>query len=376
MDRDGWEGGRLLINLAAIAENYAQLSARVSPAECGAAVKANAYGLGLKEVGQTLYEAGCRTFFVAHLAEGAALRPLVGEDSRIFVLHGPPPGTANACLTHNLLPVLNSLQQVQEWQALAHAQGHPLAAALQVDSGMSRFGLTEAEVDYLATQPQALAGIEVTLVMSHLACADTPDHPLNRQQLNAFIKLKQLLPAAPASLAASSGIFLGPEWHFDLVRPGAALYGIAPTAGQPNPMHATLRLQARVIQTRQVPAGASVGYGAAFTARQPTPVALLGIGYGDGFPRRLGQKGFVIYPDWPDIKLPIIGRISMDSLAVDLSPLVAAGVALPPAGAVFDLIGPHAPLDDVAHLADTIAYELLTDLGARYHRLHYDPRKG
>ncbi|OAG76204.1 Alanine racemase [Acetobacter malorum] len=212
--------------------------------------------------------------------------------------------------------------------------------------------------------------------MSHLACADTPDHPLNRQQLNTFLTLKQRLPAAPASLAASSGIFLGPEWHFDLVRPGAALYGIAPTAGQPNPMHATLRLQARVIQTRQVPTGASVGYGAAFTARQPTPVALLGIGYGDGFPRRLGQKGFVICPDWPDIKLPIIGRISMDSLAVDLTPLVAAGVALPAPGAVFDLIGPHAPLDDVAHLADTIGYELLTDLGARYHRLHYDPRKG
>lgn len=376
MHRDGWEGGRLLINLAAIAENYAQLCARVSPAECGAAVKANAYGLGLKEVGQTLYEAGCRTFFVAHLAEGAALRPLVGPDSRIFVLHGPPPGTASACLTHSLLPVLNSLQQVQEWQALARTQGRPLAAALQLDSGMCRFGLTEAEVDHLTTHPQELEGIEVTLVMSHLGCADTPDHPLNRQQLETFTRLKALLPAAPASLAASSGIFLGPDWHFDLVRPGAALYGIAPTAGQPNPMHATVRLQARVIQTRLVPAGASVGYGAAFTARQPTPVALLGIGYGDGFPRRLGQTGYVVWPDQPDIKLPIIGRISMDSLAVDLSPLMATCTALPPAGAVFDLIGPQVPLDTVACLADTIGYEILTDLGARYHRLHYDPRKG
>ncbi|GAN68716.1 alanine racemase [Acetobacter orleanensis] len=376
MERDGWEGGRLLINLAAIAENYARLCARVGSAECGAAVKANAYGLGLKNVGQTLYEAGCRTFFVAHLAEGAALRPLIGQDSRIFVLHGPPPGTANACLTHHLVPVLNSLQQVQEWQTLAHAQGRPLAAALQVDSGMSRFGLTEAEVDYLATQPQALAGIQVALVMSHLGCADTPDHPLNHQQLATFITLKNRLPAAPASLAASSGIFLGPDWHFDLVRPGAALYGIAPTAGQPNPLRATIRLQARVIQTRQVPAGACVGYGAAFTAQHQTPIALLGIGYGDGFPRRLGQRGFVICPDWPDIKLPIIGRISMDSLAVDLTPLLAAGAPPPPTGAVFDLIGPHMPLDEVAHLADTIGYELLTDLGTRYHRLHYDPRKG
>lgn len=376
MERNGWEGGRLLINLAAIAENYAQLCTRVSPAECGAAVKANAYGLGLKEVSQTLYEAGCRTFFVAHLAEGVDLRRLVGEDSRIFVLHGPPPGTADACLTHTLLPVLNSLHQVQEWQALAHIQGRALAAALQVDSGMSRFGLTETEVDYLATHPQSLTGIEVALVMSHLGCADTPDHPLNRHQLSTFTKLKQRLPAAPASLAASSGIFLGPEWHFDLVRPGAALYGIPPTAGQPNPMHPTIRLQARVIQTRMVPAGASVGYGGAFTAQQPTPVALLGIGYGDGFPRRLGQKGFVVCPDWPDIKLPIIGRISMDSLAVDLTPLAATGAALPQPGAMFDLIGPHIPLDEVACLADTISYELLTDLGARYHRLHYDPRKG
>lgn len=376
MGKKGWEGGRLLINLAAIAENYAQLCKHVGPAECGAAVKANAYGLGLQEVGQTLYEAGCRTFFVAHLAEGAALRPLVGQDSRIFVLHGPPPGTANACLTHDLIPVLNSLQQVQEWQDLAHAQGRPLAAALQVDSGMSRFGLTEADVAYLATQPQALSGIQVTLVMSHLGCADTPDNPLNRQQLAIFTRLKDRLPSAPASLAASSGIFLGPEWHFDLVRPGAALYGLAPTAGQPNPMHATIRLQARVIQTRHVPAGASVGYGAAFKAHQPTTIALLGIGYGDGFPRRLGQRGFVICPDWPDIKLPIIGRISMDSLAVDLNPLLAAGAPLPPAGAVFELIDPHLPLDEVARLADTIGYELLTDLGTRYHRLHYDPRKG
>ncbi|MCX2559797.1 alanine racemase [Acetobacter farinalis] len=376
MEKDGWEGGRLLINLAAIAANYAQLSALAGPAECGAAVKANAYGLGLKEVSQTLHQAGCRTFFVAHLAEGVALRQCVGEDSRIFVLHGPPPGTANAFLTHALLPVLNSLPQVQEWQALAHAQGRMLPAALQVDSGMSRFGLTEADVEHLTTHTQALTGLDVVLVMSHLACADAPEHPLNQRQLTTFLRLKQRLPAAPASLAASSGIFLGQDWHFDLVRPGAALYGINPTPGRPNPMHPTIRLQARVIQTRLVPAGACVGYGATFTAAQDTSVALLGIGYGDGFPRSLGGRGFVVSPDWPDIKLPIIGRISMDSLAVDLTPLATAGVPLPPAGAVFDLIGPHAPLDEIAFLADTIGYELLTDLGHRYHRLHYDPRKG
>lgn len=371
---EGWEGGRLLIDLSAIAANYTQLQTLVGSAtETGAAVKANAYGLGLAEIAPVLRDAGCRTFFVAHVAEGVALRPLLGNDCRIFVLHGPPPKTSAAFLTHNLLPVLNSLPQLHEWQRLAHQHGRPLPAALQVDSGMSRFGLSESDVHALANQANGLQGIEPVLVMSHLACGDTPDHPQNRTQLDNFLRLRALLPSAPASLSASSGIFLGPEWRFDLVRPGAALYGINPTPGLPNPMRPTIRLQARVIQTRHVPAGAYVGYGAAFTTKRPTEIALLGIGYGDGFPRRLGQRGFAVLPDRPDIKLPIIGRISMDSLAVDITDL--AGQPIAP-GVAFDLIGPHNPLDETAFLADTIGYELLTDLGSRYHRMHHSPRKG
>ncbi len=371
--QNGWEGGRLLIDLAAIAANYMILHSLAGPqTEAGAAVKANAYGLGLAEIAPVLYEAGCRTFFVAHLAEGVALRNLIAPDSRIFVLHGPPPDTAPAFLAHNLLPVLNSLPQVQEWQVLAQNEERALPAALQVDSGMSRFGLTEDDVNALSHN-NGLAGIETILVMSHLACADTPEHPLNRQQLDTFERLRKRLPPAPASLSASSGMFLGPDWRFDLVRPGAALYGINPTPGQPNPMQPVIRLQARVIQTRHVPAGAHVGYGATFVTQRPTDIALLGIGYGDGFPRRLGGKGVAIFPEQPDIKLPIIGRISMDSLAVDITDLAG----LPPApGVAFDLIGPHNPLDETAFLADTIGYELLTDLGSRYHRTHHDPRKG
>lgn len=373
LSHDGWEGGHLLIDLAAIAANYTQLQTLMGPrTETGAAVKANAYGLGLSEVAPVLYEAGCRTFFVAHLAEGVALRSLISRDSRIFVLHGPPPGTAPAFLAHNLLPVLNSLPQVQEWQALARDQNTTLPAALQVDSGMSRFGLSEDEVTGLS-KGSGLEGLKIVLVMSHLACADTPEHPLNRQQRDSFERTRKRLPAAPASLSASSGIFLGPEWRFDLIRPGAALYGINPTPGRPNPMQATIRLQARVIQTRHIPAGACAGYGAAFVAPSPTDIALLGIGYGDGFPRRLGERGVVVLPERPDIKLPIIGRISMDSLAVDITAL--AGLPLAP-GVAFDLIGPHNPLDETAFLADTIGYELLTDLGSRYHRTHHDPRKG
>ncbi|CEF42079.1 alanine racemase [Acetobacter senegalensis] len=371
--QNGWEGGRLLIDLAAIAANYMILHSLAGPqTEAGAAVKANAYGLGLAEIAPVLYEAGCRTFFVAHLAEGVALRRLIAPDSRIFVLHGPPPDTAPAFLAHNLLPVLNSLPQVQEWQALAQNEKSALPAALQVDSGMSRFGLTEDDVNALRLN-NGLAGIETILVMSHLACADTPEHPLNRHQLDTFERLRKRLPPAPASLSASSGMFLGPDWRFDLVRPGATLYGINPTPGQPNPMQPVIRLQARVIQTRHVPAGAHVGYGATFVTQRPTNIALLGIGYGDGFPRRLGGKGVAVFPEQPDIKLPIIGRISMDSLAVDITDLAG----LPPApGVAFDLIGPHNPLDETAFLADTIGYELLTDLGSRYHRTHHDPRKG
>ena len=368
-------GGVLTIDLGALAGNYRLLTQKVREADkegrapvCAAAVKADAYGLDALRVAPVLEREGCRHFFVAHLAEGLALcRAIKESDSSIFVLHGPPPGTASVFVEAGLVPVLNSMEQIAEWRGLAKAAGRPLDAVLQVDSGMARFGLTAAETEQLAGDPSLLEGVRTVLVMSHLACADTPEAPTNLNQLETFRRLSALLPEAPRSLAASSGIFLGSDWHFNLVRPGAALYGINPIPTEPNPMSAVIRLQARVIQTRTVSKGQAVGYGGYFVAPCESRIALLGIGYGDGFLRCVSNRGTAILPSHPERPLPIIGRVSMDSLAIDVTGL---GQAAPQAGDLVDLIGPHNSLDDIAAVAGTIGYEFLTDLGHRYHRVY------
>ncbi len=363
-----WAGGWLTIDLGAVVANWRALLDRVAPAECAAVVKADAYGLGVERVAPALAAAGCRSFFVAHLGEGVQLRPLLPRGCVIHVLNGIPPGTDAEFAAHRLLPVLNSLEQVAGWQALAAAQGRRLPAALQVDTGMSRFGLAPEEVRAALHAP---ASIEIRLLMSHLGCADEPDHPANEDQLDRFAAIADLLPGTPSSLAASSGIFLGPRYHRGMVRPGAALYGVPPNLARPNPMRPVVRLQARVAQLRAVPEGAWVGYGAGYTARRPSRIATLGVGYADGFLRAGGNVGAASLPGGGP-PLPIVGRISMDSLAVDATDLPDAALR---EGDALDLIGPHRPLEDAARAAGTIGYELLTSLGHRYHR-HYLPEHG
>ena len=364
-----WAGGWLTIDLGAVVANWRALRDRVAPAECAAVVKADAYGLGIDQVAPALSAAGCRSFFVAHLGEAVTLRRLLPADRDIYVLNGIPPGTAAAFLAHDLLPVLNSASQIGAWRTLAAAEGRALPAALQIDTGMSRFGLSPDEVAALAARPGAYDGIETRLVMSHLGCADTPSHPANALQRDGFARLRPLLPAAPSSLAASSGIFLGRGFHLDMVRPGAALYGVPPTEARPNPMRAAVRLQGRVVQTHTIPVGAFVGYGAAFVAARLSRIATVAIGYADGFLRAGGGSGHASLPGH-DTLLPIVGRISMDCLAVDVTDLPAEAL---PDGAPLDLIGPHRPLADAAAAAGTIGYEMLTALGARYHRTYrYD----
>lgn len=371
-----WAGGILNVDLQAVAKNYRTLCQVIQRPDqtsgphpiCAAAVKADAYGLDASLVAPVLEDAGCRHFFVAHLAEGVALRPSVkNPQSSILVLHGPPPGTARDLHEAGLVPVINSMEQLAEWRALGRVLERRLPAVLQVDSGMARFGMNAGEVAKIAADPALLDGIRTMLVMSHLACADTPEVSSNQAQLEAFRHLSASLPDAPRSLAASSGIFLGPDWHFDLVRPGAALYGVNPTPGKPSPVSPVIRLQARVIQTRAVPTGQAVGYGGGFVARRPSRIALLGIGYGDGFLRSISNQGTAILPSQPDVPLPVIGRVSMDSLAVDITDLEDGRVR---AGELIDLIGPYNTLDAAATAAGTIGYEFLTDLGRRYHRTY------
>ncbi|MDA5194136.1 alanine racemase [Govanella unica] len=353
---------RLVIDVGAIRENYRMLRARVAPASIAAVVKADCYGLGAVQIVPVLYADGCRHFFVAQLAEGLAIRGSLPEDAEIYILNGLAPGAEAACAAAGLVPVLNGRDQLDRWGAWARGLGLSLPAVLQLDSGMSRLGLSPAEV--AALTPAALAGLDIRLVMSHLACADEPEHPANRAQLAGFEALRARLPAAPASFANSAGIFLGADYHYDLARPGAALYGLAPVAGQPNPMLPVVRLEAQVIQIRDIPAGAFVGYGASFVADKVTRVATISLGYADGWPRHLSNCGAAYIKGQ---RLPILGRVSMDSITLDVSEVAADALR---AGDFVELLGASQAADDVARDAGTNGYEILTSLGRRHHRVY------
>ena len=356
-------GGVLTVDLGAIRRNYRRLRAAAPSAEVAGVVKADGYGLGAPPVVQALLAEGCRKFFTAHLAEALALRDCVPAGAELIVLHGAPPGTETICAEHGLRPVLNSCAQVKAWSGLAQRSRTVLPAYLQLDTGMTRFGLSEGDLPWLNETPGVLAGVALSGVISHLACADTPDHPANAAQIAAFNRMRKALPPLPASLAASSGIFLGEAAQFDIVRPGAALYGINPVPGRPNPMEPVLRLDAVVMQLRDVAAGVAVGYGhTAFTTR-PTRLATLAVGYADGFRRSLAGRACAWFGE---TALPLVGRVSMDSMVVD-----ATGVDLAP-GALVELIGPHRDVDDLAAEAGTIGYEILTSLGQRFVRRYVE----
>ncbi len=364
-------GATLTIDLAAVAENYRLLQDRVGPGvRCGAAVKADCYGLGARQIAPVLFEAGCRDFFVAHLDEGLALRAWLPAAASIMILNGLMPGCEANCANARLIPVLNSVEQVEAYVAEGRRRGQALRAFLQVDSGMSRFGLSPRDVERLASAPEQMAGLEIACVMSHLACADEPDHPANAQQLAMFRALAAHWPDAQRSFANSSGIFLGPDFHFNLTRPGAALYGINPTPYQANPMRPVARLVARVIQTRTIGPGDHVGYGFTYGVSKPTRLATLAVGYADGISRMLGNRGVV---HLRGAACPIVGRVSMDCLTIDLSGLGDEAVA---PGTEVEIIGAHQSVDAVAGTMGTIGYEVLTSLGSRFNRIYRSPSVG
>lgn len=356
--------GVLTIDLGALTSNYQMLQAQLTPARAAAVVKADAYSLGAARVAPALYKAGCRDFFVAQVGEGLKLRPSLAEDARIYVLNGLQPGAEVPCARAGLIPVLNSLEQVANWSALATRLAIELPALVQFDTGMSRLGLSETEVATLAAEPGRLAGVKLLYVMSHLACADEPENPQNATQLANMRRFASAFPGIPVCFANSGGIFLGTDFHNALARPGIALYGGAPTAGLPNPMQPVIRLDVPVIQTRTVPAGTRVGYGGTFVATGETRLAAIGVGYADGLPRHLSGVGAAYYGN---VRLPFAGRVSMDSLLLDVTALSPGALKL---GAMVEIIGPHQTLDEVATAAGTISYEILTSLGGRYHRVY------
>ncbi len=354
----------LTIDLDALAANYKLLKQRAAPAHCAAVVKADGYGLGVGPVGRTLQAAGCTRFFVAHLDEGVTLREALGgagSTATIAVLNGLMPGQEEVFRAHDLIPVLNDLEQVARWSNECRANG-PHPSILHLDTGMCRLGLPPDEQRTLFDDPQRLDGLSLAGIMSHLACADTPDHPLNRQQQSDFAAAIKRLPEVDGSLAASSGIFLGPDWHFDMVRPGVALYGVAPTPGKPNPMAPVIKLSGKIIQIRHVDAPQTVGYGATHRVTGPTLVATVAAGYADGYLRSLSGRASA---NIGGVTVPVVGRVSMDLITLDISNAPAAQP-----GDMIDLIGPHFDVDAVADAAGTIGYEILTSLGRRYQR-HY-----
>jgi alanine racemase len=352
----GAPAARLTIDLGALAQNYQALVELAAPSEVAAVVKADAYGLGLGPVVGRLAAVGCRSFFVATLDEGLRLRRLL-QDGRVFVLQGV--GTAiAACREARLIPVLNSFADLNDWSA--HGGGAP--AALQLDTGMTRSGLDPGDVERLAASPELLAGLRLELVLTHLACADDVLHPLNAEQLACFERLRALLPPLPTSIGNSAGLMLGAEYRGDVVRPGIALYGGRPFLTGVNPMRPVARLEARVLQIRELSADAWVGYGATFRARAPARIATLGAGYADGYPRALGGRGFA---SAAGLRVPVVGRVSMDLTTIDITELSPESLAV---GDYVDLIGGGVPLEDIAALAGTISYELLTGLAPRLAR--------
>jgi alanine racemase len=363
-------GGILTIDLGAVVANWFELGRRAMPSECAAVIKANGYGCGIEPVARVLAAAGCKTFFVADLSEARRVRAVVAEPA-IYLLNGLLPGTAAAFADIQARPVIGSLVELAEWDAFCAANEWRGGAALHVDTGMNRLGISVNEAAALAPRIRAEKH-GITLLMSHLVSADQPDHPLNEHQIKLFREVRLLYRGIPGSLANSSGIFLGSAAHCDMVRPGAALFGVNPTPGRRSPVRPVVDLQARVVQVRTVPKGESVGYNATWTAKHATRIAVVAVGYADGYPRAASATDAAPGADAivGGTRCPIAGRVSMDLIAIDITALGDHSVRR---GDFVTLIGGEIGVDELAAAAGTIGYDVLTSLGHRYQCVYKAP---
>jgi alanine racemase len=359
--------GVLTIDLDAIVANWRKLEKTAVPAECAGVIKADAYGCGLDPVARALAGAGCKTFFVATLDEARAARAAV-PSAAIYVLDGFFQNCGDVYAEINARPVIGDLNELAEWDVFCRRSGWEGGAGIHIDTGMNRLGLTISEAQGII--PRINAGDHgITLVMSHLACAELLNHPQNAKQLAAFREIASLFSGVPASLANSSGVYLGAQFQFDLMRPGAALYGINPTPEADNPMQGVVELKARIVQIRSIDKGEAVGYGGTWTARRPTKLAIVSAGYADGYFRagssNDGTRGAEVIVAGK--RCPIAGRISMDLIAVDVTDLEKNAARR---GHMATLIGEGITVDELAHHFGTIGYEVLTSLGPRYARVY------
>jgi alanine racemase len=359
--------GGLTVDLDAIVANWRKLEKTAVPAECAGVIKADAYGCGAEPVARALADAGCKTFFVATLDEARIVRAAL-PSAAIYVLNGFFQNCGDGYAKIDARPVIGDLNELAEWDVFCRRSGWSGGAAIHIDTGMNRLGLTLAEAQGIV--PRINAGDHgITLVMSHLACAESLNHPLNAKQVAAFREIASLYAGVPASLSNSSGIYLGAQYQFDMVRPGAALYGVNPTPEADNPMQPVVELKARIVQTRSVERGEGVGYGGTWTARRPTKLAIVSAGYADGYFRAAGSndgtRGAEVVVAGK--RCPIAGRVSMDLIAIDVTDLPHNAARR---GHMVTLIGEGITVDELAHHFGTIGYEVLTSLGRRYARVY------
>lgn len=372
----------LTVDLQALVRNWERLDALSNASETAAAVKANAYGLGAEAVTMALARyGGCRTFFVANPVEGRAVseglkmaevpqapqvleRPAVQQPAsgRIYVLNGVPPKGENDLIANRMRPVLNSIADIEQWRRWANWRGRTVNCAIHLDSGMTRLGLLGREVERLRNDPAMLDGLNVDFWMTHLACADEPGHPMNREQLRLFKERVKGLPKARLSIANSAGMFLGPDWHLDLCRPGIALYGSNPDSNDDEPMEEVVRVTGRILEVHNIERDRTIGYGATHAVGPGTRVATCGVGYADGYLRSLSGKGYGILAGH---RVPLIGRVSMDLITFDVTDVPDQLVEV---AEDISIIGGGVDIDELAASGGTIAYELLTGLGHRFAR--------
>ncbi|KQO75343.1 alanine racemase [Rhizobium sp. Leaf262] len=362
---------RVTIDLGALADNWRDMAKRSGKARTSAVVKADAYGMGIEDCGSTLYHAGARDFFVATVAEGVTLRPHAPE-ARIFVLSGIWPGQEVQVFNNDLVPVVASEEQLSFWMGLLAERGdHPFA--LHVDTGFNRLGLPLDDALFLADDVTRPASFDPVLVLSHLACGDTPSSPMNKAQLESFRQVSAAFEGIESSLSASAGIFLGADYHFDLTRPGIALYGGEAINDMANPMRPVAKAEARILQIREAGEGQTVSYGGTLRLKRASRLAIASVGYADGYHRSLSGSGIPLrdmgnggaYGFINGCEVPVAGRVTMDLTIFDVTDVPTNAIR---AGDYIELFGPNVPVDDVARAAGTIGYEMLTGLGLRYER--------
>jgi alanine racemase len=356
----------LCINIDLIISNYMLLKKKLGKAACAATLKADAYGIGAAKVGPALVKAGCSSFFVATIDEAIDLRNYIKlKHIKIAVLSGFLPKTEPIFNEYDIIPVINNLDQLRDWKKYNSATGKSLNSVLQIDTGMNRLGLTANELYKILDNPTEINGANLCGLMSHLACSDEPDHEMNQKQLLEFIKAKNKLPRMETSLANSGGIFLGKSYHFDLARPGIALYGATPNYNACNPLKQAIKLYGRVLQIRETGANQTVGYGASYKPTRDSVIATVGVGYADGYLRSLSSNSYAFFNN---IKIPIIGRVSMDCITVDISSVPTRTIK---PGDFIEVMGDNFTIDDIAKAANTVPHEILSGLGTRHFRQYY-----